>query len=128
MPRRLLSLLPLLGTESLVASAVEVEVKVAAVLDCRLWGTDCPKDEGGSSGKAPGIEAGEEKASDDRGDFWRWMGFRDGVIGRGRRSFGGTGGCCEGGGAVPDESELAGRGLAGRGLAGRGLAGLTAPI
>ena len=71
MPRRLLSLLPLLGAESRVASAVELEVKVAAAFDCRLWGTDCPEDEGGSSGKAPGIEVGEEKASDDRGDFCR---------------------------------------------------------
>ena len=44
----------------------------------------------GVSGKAPGIfEAGEEKASDDNGDFWRCNGFRWGVIGGARRSLGG---------------------------------------
>lgn len=50
-------------------------------------------------GKRPGVlgaaeegEAAEEKASDDKGDFWRWTGLRVGVWGGGRRSFGGVGG------------------------------------
>lgn len=48
----------------------------------------------GVDGNAPGmLEAGEEKASEDRGDFWRRTGLRCGVIGGGRRSLrGGSGG------------------------------------
>lgn len=69
MPRRLLSLLPLLGVESLTASGVGLDENVAAVFDCWLCGTSCCEEEGVSSGKAPGMVAGEEKASDDRGDF-----------------------------------------------------------
>ena len=49
-------------------------------------------------GYAPGMtDAGdeEEKASVDKGDFCRWTGFRVGVMGSGRRSFGGGGGGME---------------------------------
>ena len=79
----------------------------------------------GVAGNFPGVlGAGEaeEKASEERGDFWRCTGLRVGVCGGGNRSFGGVGGGIPLGpvGARGELLEIPGR-LARPGKLGRGV-------